>query len=52
MELTKEEKIRLIVILEDKIKEWTQLVHNFPAMADIFDVQDLITIKTKLNESI
>lgn len=52
MELTKEEKIRLIVLLEDKIKEWSQLLHNFPTMADIFNVQDLITIKTKLNESL
>jgi hypothetical protein len=52
MELTKEEKIRLIVILEDKIKEWTQLVHNFRGMSDIFNVQDLITIKNKINESL
>jgi hypothetical protein len=46
--LTQEEKTRLVVILEDKIKEWTQLVHNFPGLSDIFNVQDLVTIKNKL----
>lgn len=37
-------------MLDEKIKEWAQLVHNFPGLSDIFDVQDLITIKNKLQD--
>ena len=50
MELTKSEIITLTVILDNKIKEWAQLVQNFPAMAEHFDITELQTIKTKINE--
>jgi hypothetical protein len=52
MELTKSEIITLTVILEDKIKEWVQLVHNFPELHEHFNVTELKTIKSKINEGI
>jgi len=51
MELTKSEIITLTVILDNKIKEWAQLVQNFPAMQEHFDITELQTIKTKINET-
>lgn len=50
MELTKSEIITLTVILDNKIKEWAQLVQNFPAMQEHFDIKELQIIKTKINE--
>lgn len=52
MELTQSEIITLTVILDNKIKEWAQLVQNFPAMEEHFNIQELITIKNKINESL
>ena len=37
-------------MLDNKIKEWTQLVHNFPGLEDIYDTQELRTIKNKLED--
>lgn len=52
MELTQSEKITLVVMLDEKIKEWAQLVHNFSGLEDVFDTQELRTIKNKINESL
>ena len=48
--LTQQEKITLIVMLDEKIKEWAKLVHDFPAMHEFFSVKELITIKNKLQD--
>lgn len=50
MELTQSEKITLTVMLDEKIKEWARLVHDIPALAEHFNIQELQTIKTKINE--
>ncbi len=37
-------------MLDEKIKEWARLVHDIPALAEHFNIQELQTIKTKINE--